>query len=191
LLLIQIWEEKQYAFRAMVRAVLLDQSIIDDVLQEAFTRVLQSRRKFSDRKEAFHYLRKTVLATTIDMYRRSRRQTSRITDCRSLTEFSADVVRENPDPLGLLLMQEQAEERRLIIDQVRSALESLPPVQKQAIELFFNRSRRSRLKDICKESGIPYSTLRSRVIRGVDRIRLRLREEGVPGFHEHKEVKTK
>lgn len=175
----------------MVRAVLLDQSSIDDVLQEAFTRVLQSRKDFSDRQEAFHYLRKTVLTTTIDMYRRTRRQINRLSDCKGIAEIPAAADQEKPDPLALLLSREKAEERRLLVNEVRSALHSLPRSQQQAIELFFSRSRKRRIKDICRESGIPYSTLRSRVLRGVDKIRVRLQEQGVPGFTDPNEVKTR
>jgi RNA polymerase sigma factor (sigma-70 family) len=175
----------------MVRAVLLDQSSIDDVLQEAFARVLQSRKDFSDRREAFHYLRKTVLSTTIDLYRRSRRYSSRIIDYRDPPEFSHHQLQKDPDPLGLLILREKDDERRLLVDQVRAALSQLPPSQRQAIELFFGRSKERKLKEICKEAGIPYSTLRSRVIRGVDQIRLRLKEDGVPGFSESEEVETK
>jgi len=191
LLLIQVWEEKQYAFRAMVRAVLLDQSSVDDVLQEAFARVLQSRKNFSDRREAFHYLRKTVLSTTIDLYRRSRRYNSRVTDCKTTPEFSPYSLHEEPDPLDLLILQEQAEEQGHLVSQVKAALATLPPHQQEAIELFFGRSRKKRLKEICRDSGIPYSTLRSRMMRGVDRIRRLLKEEGAVGFPEREEVITR
>jgi RNA polymerase sigma factor (sigma-70 family) len=172
----------------MVRAVLLDQSSIEDVLQEAFTRVLQSRKSFSSRQEAFHYLRKTVLTTTIDMYRRSSRQMNKVSGYRNISEVPVEAVQERPDPLNVLILQEQEEKQRQLVKQVKSALKSLPPTQQQAIELFFSRSRSRRLKDICRESGIPYSTLRSRVLRGVDSIRLRLREKGVQVLQVGKEV---
>lgn len=175
----------------MVRAVLLDQSSIDDVLQEAFARVLQSRKDFLDRQEAFHYLRKTVLSTTIDLYRRSRRYSSKIIDCHDPPEFSHYSLEKDPDPLGLLILQEQDDKRRSLVNQVKTELGQLPPSQRQAIELFFGRSKEKKLKEICKEAGIPYSTLRSRMIRGVDQIRLRLKENGVPGFSESEEVDTK
>lgn len=188
MLLAEVWEEKQYAFRAIVRAILLDQSSVDDVLQEAFARVLQSRKEFSDHREAFHYLRKTVLSTTIDLYRRSRRYNSRVVTSHSPPEFSSQILREEPDPLGLMILQEQDEKHCNLVKQVRSALVRLPPSQQEAIELFFGRSKQRRLKDICRESGIPYSTLRSRMIRGVDKIRQVLREEGRAGFIEYEKV---
>jgi RNA polymerase sigma factor (sigma-70 family) len=172
----------------MVRAVLLDQSSIDDVLQEAFARVLKSRKDFSNRQEAFHYLRKTVLSTTIDLYRRSTRYNSRVVDCKNQLEVSPTLPQEMPDPLGLLILQEQAEQQCHLVSQVKAAIDTLPPSQQEAIKLFFGRSKRKRLKEICKDSGIPYSTLRSRVMRGVDKIRLHLREEGVDAFPEREKV---
>jgi len=175
----------------MVRAVLFDQSSIDDVLQEAFAKVLHSRKDFSDRREAFHYLRKTVLSTTIDLYRRSTRYNSRVIDCPDPPEFSPILLQKDQDPLSLLLLREQAEEKYNLVSQVRAALATLPPSQQEAIELFFGRSKKQRLKEICRDSGIPYSTLRSRMIRGVDKIRALLREEDADSCPKWEEVKTR
>ena len=167
----------------MVRAVLLDQSSTDDVLQEAFARVLQSRKSFTDRREAFHYLRKTVVSTTIDLYRRSTRYSSKILSHRDPLLPARTVSQLEPSPLELLLQEEEAKVQRLLIDRVQSVLRTLPPSQQEAIRLFFGRDGK-RLKDVCREAGIPYSTLRSRMIRGVDNIRSRLKEDGVDGFAE-------
>jgi RNA polymerase sigma factor (sigma-70 family) len=188
LILIQVWKEKQYAFRAMVRAVLLDKSSIDDVLQEAFTRVLQSRKSFTDRREAFHYLRKTVLSTTIDLYRKSTRYSNRITYHRDQNQPDRAAPLAEAGPLELLLREEEATRQRHLINHVRAVLRTLPTPQQQAIELFFGREGK-RLKDVCREAGIPYSTLRSRMIRGVDNLRLRLKEEGVDGTGEERRIR--
>jgi RNA polymerase sigma factor (sigma-70 family) len=182
LLLTQVWKEKQHAFRALVRTVLLDQSSVDDVLQEAFARVLQSQKRFSGQQEAYYYLRKTVLSTTIDSYRRIKRYTHHVATAAPSPSSGYSPFQQPADPLSLLIREEETAEQRHLVEQVRAALAELPPRQKEAIELFFGRAKRTKLKDVCREAGIPYSTLRSRMIRGIDKIRLRLKEQEVAEF---------
>ena len=166
----------------MIGTVLFDQSSIDDVMQEAFVRVLQSRKDFSDRKEAFHYLRKTVFSTTIDSYRRLRRCHKKVVSCYSSPESILGLPQNELDPLAHLILEEQAEQKRQLVRQIKAAVASLPPSQKQAIELFYGRGKKRRLKEVCQDSGIPYSTLRSRMMRGIKSIRVQLHEKGVVEF---------
>ena len=42
----------------------------------------------------------------------------------------------------------------------------------------FNGSPR-KLREVCREKGIPYSTVRSQITAGIDRIRRRLKARGV------------
>jgi RNA polymerase sigma factor (sigma-70 family) len=122
------------------------------------------------------------LSTTIDFYRRTIRYSSRVVSRQFSPDFSAELAQDQPDPLELLILQEQAEKQSRLNRRVQAALATLPTSQQEAIELFFNRSRSKRLKEICRESGIPYSTLRSRVTRGVNRLRLHLQDEKPPDF---------
>ena len=60
----------------------------------------------------------------------------------------------------------------------------LPSVQREALEFAFNGNHQ-KLRDVCREKGIPYSTVRSRVTVGIDRIRRRLEAKGIyPTFKE-------
>jgi RNA polymerase sigma factor (sigma-70 family) len=183
LLLSQVWKEKQYTFRAIAHSILLDKSLVDDVLQEAFTRILQSERRFSDEGETYNYIRKTVLNTTIDTYRRVRRQNSRYTATKlstvSRTPGEGDCF---GDPLTLLLKKEKRKIDADLAAEVRAALDKLSGEQKAAIQVFFGRDRNKKVKDICREQGVPYSTLRSRMLTGIEKIRHTLRQRGVEGF---------
>jgi RNA polymerase sigma factor (sigma-70 family) len=178
-----IWEEKQSALRALVRTILIDETVVDDVLQEAFSRVLKTRRDFHTVEEAFYYLRKTVLHTTIDAYRRSKRDRVRFRDYDPREDTSpSSLLPQAVDPLKLLIDQEETEQQKVLVNEVKKALKRLSPEQREAIEIFFGNGRQSTLKDLCRKKGVPYSTLRSRMLRGIDKIRGHLRQKGIPRF---------
>ena len=176
-----MWEEKKCALRAVVRAVVSDSSSVEDVLQETFLRVLKTRKSFTNQQEAYNYLRRAVLNTSIDCYRRVQRQSSRF-DTRNGERRTQGYAEIGADPLSLLLVSEAAETHSHLVDEVEMALRSLPPKQREAIEVFFRRESTLKLKEFCQEQGVPYSTLRSRMLQGIDRIRACLQQRGVSGF---------
>ena len=57
-----------------------------------------------------------------------------------------------------------------------SASPALPVIR--PVDITFNRNHQ-KIKDLCKEKGIPYSTVRSRMTAGIDRIRRRLQAKGI------------
>jgi len=73
---------------------------------------------------------------------------------------------------------EKDEAKKSILKEVRKTLGELPPEQREAIDIAFNRNHR-KIKDICTEKGIPYSTIRSRVTAGIDHIRRQLTVKGI------------
>lgn len=172
----KIWRENQALLRAIVFNVVANPCDVDDVLQEAFTKLLRCRKPFEDEQEAFHYVRRVVLNASIDHYRLSKRHRNR---CERYSQIeSGQSSGQRATPLDLLMAKEMQEQRKNVLGEVRKTLEELPPEQKEAIELVFNR-KNGKIKDICKERGIPYSTLRSRFTAGIDRIRSRLRAKGL------------
>ena len=152
----------------------MDPSDVDDVLQEAFVKLLECNQHFSTQNEAYNYIRKVVFNTSIDHYRSLRRQ-----NAYSLHPGYLSVLSRNaPNPLFLLIEKEKGKVKDSILKEVRKTLGELPPEQREAIDIAFNRNHQ-KLKDICKERGIPYSTMRSRVTSGIDYIRRRLRVKGI------------
>jgi RNA polymerase sigma-70 factor, ECF subfamily len=180
LLVARVWETNRPILKAMAVAVLRSPTQADDVLQEAFARVLKSGREFSCPQEAFKYLRTAVLNTAIDFYRRIRRQR----DAAAVRALEAPLAYTSryEDPLGILIREEETRQRDELIDEVRLALDRLPSQQREAIRIFFDPNRGSTIKDVCLESGVPYSTLRSRMLQGIDGIRAHLRARGLHGF---------
>lgn len=167
----RIWQQNQGILRCIVRQILFDRSAVDDVLQEAFMRVLQSKKTFATENDAYQYLRRVVLNTAIDHYRRLVRR-------NSLARSQPKLVKHSPSPLALLIHEEQEHlQNRLFVEMGRS-LERLPAEQKQAIDLMFSRNGK-KLKEICQEKKIPYSTLRSRMMAAIDQIRRDLKAKGL------------
>lgn len=167
----RVWREHQGLFRSIVRTILFDLSSTEDVLQEAFARILQCQKNFSSEREAFQYLRRVVFSTTIDHYRRMTRQ-------ELLLKNPYLAAREQPDPLNLLIREEEEELQTSLVGEIRKVVRKLPNEQREAIELTFGHPHK-RLKEMCKQKGIPYSTLRSRMIAALDQIRNQLRAKGI------------
>jgi RNA polymerase sigma factor (sigma-70 family) len=168
-LLERLWRKNQAILRSLIRNILIDPSSVDDVLQEAFVKLLESNKHFSSPNEAYNYMRKVVLNTSIDHYRCLRRRNAYSLHPGHLSSQSSNV----PNPLNLLIEKESVEVKNSILKEVRKTLAELPPEQREAIDIAFNRNRR-KIKDICTEKGIPYSTIRSRVTAGIDHIRRQL-----------------
>jgi len=175
-LLDQVWNRNLPILRSLVRNILVDPSMSDDVLQDAFTCVIAKRRDsdFKDEHHAYSYMRRVVVNTAINYYRRRRRER---VDRKEEFVQSRTVQSENWTPLTLLIREEQEDLQASLIQQVQTTLEELSPEQKEAIALVFGRNQK--LKQVCKEAGIPYTTLRSRVHAAVDEIRKRLQVKGV------------
>ncbi len=172
----RIWYEKQPVFRSIVVRMLLDPSRVDDILQEAFAHVLASGRAFPTEADAYRYIRRVVSNTTIDHYRASKRAL----DCFSTeTIFVYSEPRSSqPSPLTTLLKNEFARSRSELLEEVSRALTDLPPDQREAILLILG-PRPRKLTEMCSEIGVPYSTLRSRMIAGLERIRRKLKVKGL------------
>ncbi len=166
-------------FRAVAASVVHYPEHTDDVLQEAFARLLRRDRKFRTKAEAFHYIRITVLNTAIDCYRRLRRQRRVQTN-----EIAEDVLPddESYSPLRLLMQKQETCAQDRLLTEVRKALNGLSAQDLDAISVFFDRGSSRTMKQACLERGVAYSTLRGRMLRSIDRIRQHLRTRGVEGF---------
>ncbi len=172
----RIWDRNQAIFRSIVLNILIDRSAVDDVLQEAYAKVLRSRKDFSTQEEAYNYIRKTVVHTCIDTYRSFRRRNALFVQPHELANLPHGDGQA--DPLTRLMEMEKGEAQSTVLEEVKKTMLELPQVQREALEIAFNGSPR-KLRAVCREKGIPYSTVRSRITAGIDRIRRRLKARGV------------
>jgi RNA polymerase sigma factor (sigma-70 family) len=166
----EVWLRNQALFRSLVRKMLFEAQTVEDVLHDAFLHVLETRREFASEREAFNYLRKTVINTTIDRYRRLRRHYVINTDGEPLPH----TIDDGEDPLTTMIREEAEVKQSETLRRLEQLVQELTPEQQAAIDLFFAQDTRRRLKTICQESGIPYSTLRGRLSSAINQLRSKL-----------------
>ncbi len=178
--LADIWERNKSILQGIVRTILLDHSVVDDVLQDAFTQVLSASPEFEDEQQAYNYARRTVINTAINHYRRCKRD---LTLVHTLKEQQNEI--DERTPLVMMMESEHEQVESAIMREMGPAMSRLSLDRREALDLVFKR--REKLKEICREKGIPYTTLRSRFLSAVDQIRKHLRarrlfpnDEGVP-----------
>ena len=177
----RVWQKKHTALRSIVRSFLFDDSRVEDILQDALSQVLASGRRFPDEMETYRYLRRSVFNASIDHYRASRRRVY-LPLPEEPGEFSLPIYNGPSDPLTLLLQRERRNLRRAILREITVAMSELPGVQQEAIRMIMG-PREMKLKDLCRIKGIPYSTVRSRMLAGVERLRRRLKARSL--YREH------
>jgi RNA polymerase sigma factor (sigma-70 family) len=170
--LAEVWEQKKPLLRAIVKHILLDHSLIDDVLQEAFTGILDSRRTFRSADEVYRYARIAVTNTAIDYIRRINVTVAMRTELKA----GAQLV-DTCTPYTQLAGVENEQLQATIQSEIQAVIETLSPERQLAVDVIFIHRRR--LKDVCRETGVPYSTLRSRALAAIDEIREHLRKLGL------------
>jgi RNA polymerase sigma factor (sigma-70 family) len=183
-LLSQIWQERLYIFKSIAYAVLADASVVEDVLQETFKKVLQSKHSFTDRQEAFNYLRRAVINTSIDAFRKKQRFCRRFESKGNLSDYPSRTEEGQGDPLNFLIREETNRHRQELLTEIQDAITRLTATQKEALTIFFGRQSNRNVKQLCRCKGLPYSTVRSRMLKAVENIRKQLHSKGVPGFED-------
>ncbi|HSR68348.1 MAG TPA: RNA polymerase sigma factor [Acidobacteriota bacterium] len=166
----QLWQEHEAVFRKVVRTMVADSSSSDDVMQESYLRLLS---RSSPVEPTFPYLRRVLVNVSLDHYRRRGRR------CRHLLHIRAAQVPDPvPTPLTLLLEREEEDLRLRVIEEIRRVSSALPPDLSFALGVYFGPRRRS-IREICRRCGLPYSTLRSRLLAALRHLRMHLRRKGL------------
>ena len=133
-----------------------DRTLAEDLVQDAFVKVLGRFQDIRNRDAFWWYLRRTIVNLSTSYFRRRRVE-------RSWLE------RQNP-PEAAPLPHDLGERERL-----RDALMSLRPEQRAAVVLRFYEDLS--LADTAEALGMPVGTVKSTVSRGLDRLREQLPEE--------------
>ncbi len=165
-------------FRAVASSILADKSLVDDALQEAFAKVLRAEKTFASDVQAFHFVRRAVYNAAVDEFRRVTRRNRRFPsyDDPRVRENSQPVDSENP--LFLLVHEEETRRHRTLLRELRAGLRHLTRDQREAIQLMFGPNDRP-IKKTCALRGVPYSTVRSRMLAGIDVLRRHLLDRGI------------
>jgi RNA polymerase sigma-70 factor, ECF subfamily len=153
--------------------VIGDQAMAEDVLQETFWRVWKSAAMYQSQRGTFtSWLFRIARNLSIDVYRR---WNVRPQGFRSAGN-SDSILDRTPDPDMDVTEQAQA---LLKNRQVRNALTSLPPVQRQVIEMayFYGMTR----QEIAEVTGEALGTIHTRARLALQKLREELDKEEFEG----------
>lgn len=174
-LLEDLWSTHLRLFRHIALAIVRRTDIVEDVVQEAFRRALRSSFTLNNRDEALLYLKRIVTNTSIDYYHHRRRQANE----QEIEDVDRVADSPSASPLDRLLRREEAETNRERLQGIMEELMKLSEEQREAIEALVLSDPPRTLTEMSRTSGIPISTLRSRLVLGLDRIRKNLRKRGL------------
>lgn len=135
----------------------------DDIVHQAVYQTIRSNAQFKAPQIAEYYVLKALRTTAIDhMQARSRLRLVRLSP-----SDAEEIESREPDPEAALLAKEQQE-------RFQAALASLSADQRSIITLFMQAESARPLAAISRQTGIPLSTLRSRILAGLKTIKERI-----------------
>ena len=155
----------RYASRVLGMAlkVIGDQALAEDILQETFWRVWQNAAAYQSHLGPFTgWLFRIVRNLSIDAYRRRNVRPQAILSANG----SDPILDETPDPDMDVAEQAQA---ILANRQIRTALASLPDVQRQVIELAYYQGLSQ--SEIAEVLGWPLGTVKTRLRTAMEHLR--------------------
>ena len=165
----------RYASRVLGVALKIigDQALAEDILQETFWRVWQNAAGYQSQLGPFTgWLFRIVRNLSIDAYRRRNVRPQAILSANG----SDPILDETPDPDTDVPEQAQA---ILTNRQIRTALASLPDVQRQVIELayFYGMTR----QEIAEATGEALGTIHTRARLALQKLRGELERDEFEG----------
>ncbi|MBI2822602.1 MAG: RNA polymerase sigma factor [Acidobacteria bacterium] len=172
-LLEDLWSTHRRLFNHIALAIVRHADVVEEVVQEAFRRALRSNLDTDKRDEALLYVKRIVTNTSIDYYHRRRKQGVE----EELERVDYRTGSPDASPLDQLLHSEREDLNRRRLRQIMEEIQRLPREQRFAIETLVLAESPPSLTALSRSTGIPISTLRSRVILGLDRIRKNLRKK--------------
>lgn len=147
-------------YRYLLRLV-RDPAAAEDLFQQTWLRVAQNLRRYDPRRSFEAWLFSLAHNLAIDHLRR-RTPESLDEPLPSGTPRHEQVAAAEPDALARYLAAEQA-------GQLAAAIQELPAVYREALTLRFEEGLK--LEEIAEVSGVPLSTVKSRLRRGLENLR--------------------
>jgi RNA polymerase sigma factor (sigma-70 family) len=140
---------------ALARRILVDERLAEDVVQDAFLAYWRNPAAFdADRGSFGSWFLALVHHKAVDAVRREAAHRRRMDALETQEELAPDVAEEVAD--------------RMADSRVRTALESLPAVQREAIVLAYWGGYTQR--EIAARTGAPLGTVKTRMLGGMRRL---------------------
>ena len=167
----RLWQENEKTLRTVVSTIFRDDSLIDDVMQEAYLRILRFGSSSRSSGEAYRFIRKVVWSTTVDLYRRRRVK-------KEPVHCGYPPIAAPPSPLAILVRIEETRLRKLVWIEIDQAIQEMPTKLQVALDCYYGTQPQP-IQNACMELGLSYSTLRSRMLAALEQIRRRLKKKGI------------
>jgi RNA polymerase sigma factor (sigma-70 family) len=161
--LLRIWNDYSSRLRSRMGALAGYSAPLDDLLQDLFVKIYRNAEKL-ERGHAPRYMMRAASNLARDYLRKIQRQ--------STPEPGLSVVYDTPDET-----LQTRERQAFYSENVVPLIERLPEANRQAIRAFLTDRPRDRN---ARDLGIPSTTLRSREIAGINRLREQLGYEPAP-----------
>jgi RNA polymerase sigma factor (sigma-70 family) len=141
-------------------------SMAEEIVQEAFLALWRDPSAYREERGSFRaWLLSTVHHRAVDAVRREEAHRRRTVTSEPESLAEPDVGEAVVEEIDLVETRAR----------VRAALESIPPDQRQVLELMYFEGKTQSI--IAEESGIPLGTVKSRTLLGMRRLRSLLLEE--------------
>ncbi len=147
--------------------ILRNRADAEDVLQESVRRLLARDRSLESEDEVRMYLSRVIGNATIDLYHARKRERGKR---MPLQESMCSTAAES-DPHGSMELKESSLRRERLMGLVEEGLTRLPVKEYEALRLTVLEPGGTSIRDAGALSGIPYSTLRHRTIKGLRMLR--------------------
>ena len=162
-------EREQGRLRNFIRRRVLDESDVEDILQEVFYELVQTYRMMKPLEQAGAWLFRVARNRIIDRFR-TRRLEAPAVSTEAAEEADRFPWEDLPSPEA---GPEAAYARELLLEEIDEALDELPPEQREAFVAheFEGRS----FRELAQATGVSVNTLLSRKHYAVVYLRRRLR----------------
>ena len=147
--------------------VLRDEADAEDVLQEAVRRVLTRNRSFPSEEDVRMYLGRAIGNTAFEVYNNRKRDRRRNTPIQESILLHDNTY--SPDS-GMVEKEENHRKDRML-KLLDKGLGQLPEKQEEAIRITILEADGLSLRNVGSIHNIPYSTLRHRHKKGLERMR--------------------
>lgn len=153
-------------FRFIV-GILKNEADAEDVIQEAVRRVLTRNRSFPSEDQVRMYLGRAIGNTAFEVYNSRKRDRMRNTPIQEFIHSFAGA--SGPDVR--MEEKEEAQRKNRMLRLLDEGLKQLPSKQEESLRITILESQGLSIRDIGIMHRIPYSTLRHRNKKGLQRMR--------------------
>ncbi len=150
-----------------IAGILRNEADAEDVLQEAVRRVLTRNRSFPSEEQVRMYLGRAIGNTALEMYNSRKRERRRMTPIHE----SILPCDDTSDPGTCMEEKEENHKKNRMLKLLAEGLKQLPEKQEEAIRMTILESDGLSIRNVGMIHSIPYSTLRHRHKKGLERMR--------------------